>query len=254
MPSPIYKGPTNALVQQPDSPVFEFGDRVKQTNTWRGVQSVCTGAMLARGTFGTGAFAGLVVNRCTMNTERGGLGRLVIEWEAGGAGAPYPLPAGDFHLDPQELYPKVERNKFFYSGGVYVPTANTVALAYATVHASTPYARANAATQLAGLSDATQRSLGQALAAKLQRGEETYYLAGWRYTYFFFSYTLPAINIGGSIQSPNGIGPVSISDSTISWLRLADSVENAGCSGSMWKITRTWLGGPGGYWDADLYP
>jgi len=41
---------------------------------------------------------------------------------------------------------------------------------------------------------------------------------------------------------------------SFSWLRLADSLNHAGVNGSMYKITRTWVGGPAGYWDPDLYP
>jgi hypothetical protein len=254
----VWKGPTNALVLANNSPTLVYGDRVKATDIYNGPQSLCAESMLARGTYGTGSRAGWVVNQCTTETSRGTIGKLTIDWEAGGTGADQPLPTGEVSLQPQELYPKIERNAFFANSGSFLLPMD-IALAYASMHASTSFARQNALDQLAGRAasgDATiaaSATLGQSLAAKLQRGEETYYQAGFRYVWVYYTYTLPTINVGGITETPTG--PVTPSyDSTINWIRLADGFEPAGVNGSMWKMTLTWLGGQDGYWDTDLYP
>ncbi len=256
----IWKGPTNALSFANNSPRFEWGDRVKVTDIYHGPQPLCAASMLARGTYGTGFRAGYVVNQCTCNTLRGGIGELTIEWEAGGSGASAPLPTGNVAISPQELYPNVERNPYFQGGSVAILPVDA-ALARMANHGSTPFAQANALSQLnarAASSDSTAAAsgaLGVALAALLKKGVETYYVSAFRYTWEWFSYSIPELNVGGVIQSPSGVAPISLSTvSPISWLRLADTLEAAGVNGSMWKITSTWLGGQNGFWDGDLYP
>ena len=276
MATPIWKGSTNALVLQPNSPTFAFTDRVRVTDIYKGPQWLCASSMLARGTFGTGDRWGWVVNQCSVTNERGAIGTLTIEWEAGGSGATMPLPIGEVRLEPQELYPRIERNLYFAAlleenikiannaafwtlnknSGKLTDDPYYVALfgapAIAANPTATPPIQAVPAKKPT-ITDPTQLALAQALFKKLIRGEETFYLAGWRYTSVFYSYTLPTLEIGAVIQSPNGIGPITINDNKITWLRLADIVESAGVGGSVWKITRTWLGGPNGHWDRDLY-
>jgi hypothetical protein len=250
----IWKGPTNALVLQPNSPRLTYGDRVKAVDIYKGPQSLCAESMLARGTFGTGFRAGWVVNQCTCDTQSGDIGTLTIEWEAGGAEADQPLPAGDFSLEPQEIYPKIERNNFF--SGI---TADTVSAVYNCLYAfdKTGANSSNATIQSRvtiaqdGGTSGTQTALAFELLGKLQNGEESYYIAGYRYCFSTFSYTEPALSNGGIIGTP--AGPISSLPDDISWLRLADRVEPAGVNGSMYKLTQNWIGGPSGYWDTDLY-
>src|ERR1700722_670419 len=97
----IWKGPTNALVMQPNSPSLTYGERVRAKDTYKGLQSLCAESMVARGTFGTGFRSGWVCIQSTVDTSRGDVGTLTIEWEAGGSEADQPLPTGDFSLEPQ---------------------------------------------------------------------------------------------------------------------------------------------------------
>jgi hypothetical protein len=97
----------------------------------------------------------------------------------------------------------------------------------------------------------TQSAFFYSLLGKLQKGEESYYLTGYRYSYEIFSYTEPTLTDGGIIGTPGG--PVSALPADMAWLRLADKLEPAGVNGSMYKQTINWLGGPNGYWDSDLY-
>jgi hypothetical protein len=260
----IWKGPTNALVYQPNSPRLVYGDRVKAVDIYKGVQSLCAAGMLARGTFGTGGRAGWVVNQCTVDTSRGDVGTLTIEWEAGGSEADQPLPMGDFNLEPQEIYPKIERNQFF-SGIVPDVVRGVYNALYAFNQSGNPnaYTTINAAINGVNFSvypntnAAVQFALGTELLNKLANGEESFYIAGYRYSFESFSYTQPALSNGGIVynaaagHTPGG--PLSVLPGGISWLRLADKLDPAGVNGSMYKLTVNFIGGPDGYWDTDLY-
>jgi hypothetical protein len=251
----IWKGPTNALVYQPNAPRLVYGDRVKAVDIYKGPQSLCAESMLARGTFGTGLRAGWVVNQCTCDTSRGDIGTLTIEWEAGGSSADQPLPVGEFSLEPQEIYPKVERNPFFT--GI---TADTVSAVYNCLY-SFDRSGANSANTIIqervtnaqdGGTPGTQTAFAFELLHKLQNGEESYYIAGYRYSFSTYSYTAPSLSPGGIIGTPGG--PIAGDlPGSVQWLRLADKIEPAGVNGSMYKLTQNWIGGPSGYWDSDLY-
>lgn len=259
----VWKGPTNALVYQPNAPRLVYADRVKAVDIYKGPQPICAESMLARGTFGTGSRAGWVVNQCTVDTARGDIGTLTIEWEAGGSGADQPLPVGDFNLEPQELYPKIERNLFFT--GILPDVVRGVYNAlYAFNQSGSPNATATINAAINGVNFASypdtnaaaQYALGTELLTKLASGEESYYIAGYRYSYEEFSYTAPALSNGGIIAngSYQPAGPLADDlPSGVAWLRLADKLDPAGVNGSMFKLTVNWLGGPDGYWDSDLY-
>jgi hypothetical protein len=260
----VWKGPTNGLVTASDSPMFEYGDRVRATDKYKGLQSLCALNMVPRGAFGTGFRSGWVCNQSQCTNERGGIGTLTIQWEAGGAGAIQPLPVGGFSLKPQELYPKIERAGCF--AGITGTTCNIVYNALYSATTSSGSILGGEASLTTNIADgvngytsgtaATQLALAQLLLAKLLRGEETFYLAGWRYTYEQFTYTAPTINRGGQPGTPGG--PLAaVLPAGVSWLRLADDLDPAGVNGSMFKLNVTWLGGPVvddvGFWDSDVY-
>jgi hypothetical protein len=238
-----------------DSGALAAGDRIRLTDSMYGPLSLCYSVQPPRGGFGTSNFNGLgidrggwVVNQSTVTNQRAGIGKLVIEWEAGGSAGYAALPSGGFSLKPQELNPKIERNPFF-TGILYA----TIQLVYAALYAQTQTGSSTAYNTIQTIPDATQKALANKLLAKLLNGEETYYLAGWSYSYELYSYTLPTIAIGGITQTPGGPMAGDL-PSGLSWLRLADDIEPAGVSGSMYKLTLNYLGGPNGHWDTDIYP
>ena len=250
-------GPTNAMVMAPNSPKLQLTDRSRETVIYVGKQSYLATQLVPRGAYGGGMYAGFVCNQCTLDTSRGDVGMLTIDWEAGGASATQPLPEGGFSLKPQELYPKIERaNCFQYPTPITFKTLNIChcALEMATNSGGTPIVSDTFLTD--NITDSTQLAMAQNLVAKWLKGEETFYLAGWRYTYEVFSYTAPTINRGGVPGTPGG--PLaSHLPSGVSWLRLADDLDPSGVAGSAYKLTVTWLGGPiyggVGYWDSDVY-
>jgi hypothetical protein len=283
-------GPTNGLVQAPDSPHLEYSDRTKRVQKYIGLQSVCALSMISRGTFGTGADSGWIVTRCYCDNSKGNIGTLVIEWEAGGSSSTFPLPVGSFSLKPQELYPKIERAGVFL--GITYTTLNVCRNAVecgtnsagntliparyleSQISVTLPDGHPNTVAIGLGYTADTapvQLALAQKLLDKWVRGEESFYLAGWRYTYEVFSYNQPTLNQGGFTGTPGGpLGapapitiygygtePTGVLPPNTSWIRLADELDPSGTPGSMYCLKVTWLGGPQlngvGYWDSEIY-
>jgi hypothetical protein len=270
----LWYGPQNALVKATDSGGCSATDRIRLTDIYYGTFAQCGLGQLARGTFGSGQRAGWVVNQSTLSRQRGDVGKLVTEWEAGGTYATNPLPVGNFSLKPQELYPKIERNGFF--AGILPRTVNGVynARDSAIKYTGESYDSVDIGNYAVGMKptgvdshgnniwptpttdQATQLALGSKLLEKITRGEETYYLVGWRYTYEVYSYTPPTLDSGGEPGTPGGPLASELPTDT-AWLRLADDLDSAGVAGSMYKLNVTWLGGPVvggvGFWDPDIY-
>jgi hypothetical protein len=260
--------PGGFLVRQYSGPSLKLADRVTNSDLYRGPIGLCWSGALLRGTFGTGFRLGWVVTSSEVKWERLNIGTLTINWEVGGPWAPdYLRPLDDWREEVVELFPKVERNKHLY-GMSYPGVAGdkidvgTIALCYQAVHGGSAQARADAKTAILSMADRVtappagttwvdQADWGIVLLDWLQNGHESYYLAGLKHTYIRHYYTMPTTYLGGFIQSPQW-GPRA-GDTVLSWLRLADAVEPVGVNGSAFKVSSTWLGGPGGHWDEVLY-
>lgn len=253
---PRWTGSTG-LTETPESGSLVIGERTMLKKVYEGTRLACYNGMLARGAFGTGTMAGWVVTSCETVPIRGARGKLTISWEPGGAQATMPLPCPDFDLDVAELYPRTERHRLFNDrscgGSAEDITLAMLALVYSSVHAPTQEARQAAAARVANYSDSWQSDMGLVLLDKLRKGEETFYMAGMKYTWWYFSYTLPVLSPGGFIETPAGPGSIPSSLPAMSWLRLCDCAKPVGVNGSMFKVIGTWMGGPAGHWDSDLY-
>jgi hypothetical protein len=249
----IWKGqPTNYLVELPDSGSIALNDRSTYIRKYAGLYDpTVLLSILPRGTFGTGGMAGWVVADCRAerHPDKKSLGILTLTWEAGGAYATIPLPIDEFDVQPQELYPKIERHPIFKTP-VQI-TADSCSDAYAVVYGSNKANRKDAKKIIDNYTDADQKALAIKLYTKLKNGEETYYKSAIRYSWHQHSYTLPTLSVGGAIETPGG--PLAGYFYGLDFLRLADSLMPAGINGSMYKRTRTWLGALAGYWDDELY-
>jgi hypothetical protein len=245
MPSPIWKG-TTALLFQPDSGRLSMADRVTFTDVYKGPDSVCRAGLLRRGTYGSGERDGWVVTSSVVEPDKGTVSKLTINWEAGGPSASSIfLPLSEFDSQVVELYPKIERAGFFAD-----ITRDTLSAAYSAVLGATKAQRDAAWSYLNGLDD-PQKTLGLKLVQKLQNGEESWYVAGMRYMFIYYSFSLPTLSLGGFIETPSIAASVGLG--SMSWLRLADFFQSAGVNGSAYRVTQTWLGGPEGHWDTDIY-
>lgn len=141
------------------------------------------------------------------------------------------------------------------------------------------------ATALVAGTDMAKRAAAE-IVMKYWRGEETPYIVGWQITWSQYYFRPPYMNAGGIMENPiteavpqlpeyfysaafppdgNDTildfvawwNPQSYSDDgtsngdlSISWLRKADEVE---FQRTWFKITRTWIGSPVGFWDYQLY-
>src|SRR5262245_56110105 len=84
MPSALWRG-DNILVEQPGSPEWGFADQVTLKRVWRGPYALALSSAPLKGTLGTGLAAGMVVAKSKVTSEKGGIGLLVVEYEAGGS-------------------------------------------------------------------------------------------------------------------------------------------------------------------------
>jgi hypothetical protein len=219
--------------------------------------------------YGSGFRLGWVVTGSNVEAERKGIGVLTINWEIGGPYAnPALLPLDDYRSESVELYPKVERNKQMY--GPEYPgnpgdriAVKTIARCYDAAHGVSPrrdQSRAWIENLYEGVDEdppegsswADQWVFATMLLDWLDHGHETYYQAGTKYSYIWHSFVFPTLHAGAVIE-PCPTGGPRMGDASLSWLRLADNPEPAGVNGSVHKITSTWLGGPNGHWDPNLY-
>jgi hypothetical protein len=231
----------DALVEQPNSPQLEFGDRVILRRTYRGKYAVCIAAMAPKGSMGGGANTGYFMEGCTVEKERGGIGVLREVWAAGGIDSPgSQLPPDEFACIPVELNPRIETNWRF--DGV---TAAEVETCMNAVRGATYIERDKEAALIASTGSQQAKDLLEAM----QGGAETYYLAGYKYAWVFYAFDAPFLIQGGYIETPGG--PLQgYLPNTMDWLRLGDAVTYLN---GMYRCERSWLGAPIGHWNPKLY-
>lgn len=239
MSDPAIRRGSTALEEAPDSPVIECGEKVTVTRIYSGAYALCDASRLYRNTIGTGNMAGFMVSSSKVQSFKPGMATLTIVWEASGAGSGATLPRDEISVEPFEIKPPVEMHPKFNS--LTDDQRETIRTA---VKGST-----------APLRDQSTTTLGQDTAEAVQllrllkKGVETFYLAGIRYSWTVYSWTLPACTSGGFIQSPGG--PLAdYLPSSFQFLRFSDQ-----CSwdGFKWKLTSVWVGAPAGHWDTYLY-
>jgi hypothetical protein len=251
MPTVVWKGKSalftagvnTTLVEQPESPNYKFGDRSTCTRTFKGLHSLCLSSAVGRGTIGTGSMSGWVVTSCEVKRESKQIGTLVIEYEAtaaggGGTGA-LTLPPDEFELVPFEINPRLEQHPNF--SAITADERKNVRLA---VDSQDDTKLAAAYALLTG--DAVD------LADQLRKGVETYYWAGWTYTWSTYSWDIPSsVSAGGVIETPAGpLASLIATNPGIDWLRQADTLN---FDGTKYKLSSVWLGAAGGHFDPDLY-
>jgi hypothetical protein len=247
MPSPTFVPASPALVLQPESAELDYADKATYTQVYRGPYSLCVSSASPKGTLGTGALAGYTVIRSTVSREPRGIGKLTTIWELTTPPGGTQLPPDEVAFEPWELNPRIEKHPRY--AGLADVGANHTNFFQAIRDALNHPDEAVRSTAEFGIKDAV---VGNALAAelleKLQKGQDTFYRCGIKYTHSFHSLTAPACTIGGYIETPTG--PLASSLSSFQCLRQADSLV---WTGSFWKCTRTWLAAPDADWDSDLY-
>lgn len=234
--SPVWVGNNTTLVELANSGEKVFGDKVRLVKRYSSTYAVCLAAALSKGTTGSGGTAGYRVSQSTVTKDRGGMGFLTIDWEANSSSSGADLPPDEYGLLPFEVNPRLEQHPLFAA----LTDAQREDVREAIDHSDIN----NRKSAIAAL---TGEPL--LLAQKLLKGIDSYYLAGWTYQWTFYGWTIPTISDGGVVETPGG--PLDGYLGTgVDWLRQADSYE---FTGTHHRLTRTWLGGPTGHWDSDLY-
>ena len=245
--APIWKGlPGGALTETPESGGLVMAERCTYTQALRGRKSDAYTFALAhpRGSqwylslgdsFGEGLF---YVEDCNVATDKGGKGTVTTKYVYLGI-----VPPDEFSLPPFEVNPALQKHPFFAT-----LTEDDLAVARQSYNAATANGQTSLKNAITGRPNA---DLITKLINKWLKGEETYYLAGYTFMHTVFFSTAPSESKGGFIENPWGSFAGYVSASGLQWLRKADEV---GWSNGLWKLTRTWIGGPAGHWDTDLYP
>lgn len=245
--SPVWKGhPEGILAETAASGRLGLGERITYTTQHAGRYGDALAYALAHprgsswvlsigGTSGT-----FYVEEAICEPDRGGKGVATVTYSlASGTGA---VPADEFSLSPFEINPALESHSYFSS-----LTADDLSKARARHTAPT----ASGKTSLDNAIDAVaNKTLVNKLLQKWDRGNETYYLAGYHFTHTLHFTACPTLSAGGFIQDPFGAFSGYVLGAGLSWLRQADELV---WSNGLWKLTRSWLGAPAGHWDTDLY-
>lgn len=227
----------------PSGDSLAIADRVYYTEVLHGKEAVINAeaVRLPRGNIATFAIPGVssanwIVEEAVTSKDKWGKATLTRKW----ALLTTPPPS-EWSLIPLELNPPITAAGYFSS-----LSEDDRDKVYAARHAATPELRfAIQSKWLAGGSAALMNSL----LAKWRRGMETFYVAGMKFQFSSYSFTSPGCTAGGYRETPGNPGGYTLP--TLSWLRLADEIT---CSSGLYKKVSTWLGGPSGHWDTDIYP
>lgn len=237
MGTPKWVGNSTALIEQPGSPVMESAEKWTRTRVYKGAYSVCLASAVPKGALGSGTEAGFIVAKCSVVRDRGFVGTLTIVYEAGDSTSGAELPPVKFSCDPQRISRPLKYHPKYAELAEGTLEAIEAALTEDITKNTTHYSK------FSGI------PLAMELFNKRRRGQETYYLAGLKYSYTESSWTLPALTLGGFLETPGG--PMEgLLPADTGWLREADDVK---FDGSYYTTTRSWIGTPGADWDADLY-
>lgn len=228
----------------------------------------------------------------------GGMGELTVTAES----VSFDLPPDEFQVEPVEFNPPIFYHPRYKSVVTYNldSSGNRVDAALYTGFELIQFIR-NATNNMqveyldhiekyisaTKVTDATVRSLATELLAKLRKGEDEFYMVGWKVMYTQTFWMAPFLNPGGYVEDPVlsgelpyyfwsidrynpassplldniflGLGPwvnpdlypPALGASAFSWFRLADHLS---FQRTLFRKTKTWVAAPLGVWDTELYP
>ena len=256
-----WKGTATTLVEVPDSPTYELGEKVLQVRSYVGLHSLCVSEAFRayqKGTIGMGDQTGYSVQKSTVSRSRGDQGLLVVTWESNGVESGQTLPPEEYSVTPENQNPRVERHAAFdalkgetvtfvdtrpgYSGTKTIPLLTAIQNAAFSQDSRTFWAEV--------IATADEATTALKLLGKLEGGLESYYLCALRYAWVTHSWACPTVDRGGYPQTP--LGPLAgYFSADIDWLRESDDLQ---FQNGIYRLTQSWSGGPESEWDADLYP
>lgn len=239
MGTPIRRG-SNALIEQPDSPRWQFGEQITCTRVFLATDyTVALAAAPMRGAIGTGIVSGLRVRESNVGRLRGAAGTLTIVYESQpgvipGQGAE--LPDDEAEIVNEKLERALPKHPRY--------AAVTEAL---LDHINVLLETTDAAKRTTALTAVQANALANELYLKLKRGETHYLIYAPVYRLLIHSWTAPInLEVGGYRETPPSdiiVPPVGYE-----WIREGDRMS---FNGSTWVVEKKWLGAP--TWDADIY-
>lgn len=253
IPFPIFKGPDLArypsqLVPTPEDGSFRFAERLFYTKEVRGpqAQALIFAQLFTRGTvWALPPLNGFFwVEETTVTPEKGGISKVRTTFAWTGI-----VPVHEWSITPFEINPPLVRHPFFST-----LSANDIQQVWSTFQTISAQGLAALQAAIAASGDST---LQTSLLVKMLQGKETWYLVGIKYvwTQYYTSWT-GLTRRGGFREQPylsvDGVGPGTAYLPRTSWDYLREADEMVWNNG-LYKVTRTWLGAPGGFWDSDLY-
>jgi hypothetical protein len=218
---------------------------------------------------------------------RTGMRGVILTVTSEGQSPLFPNPPDEFDIETVELNPDLEKhpryNDLTYQMRVIVRDANVTDNQYYTQE----YVRV-INTITGSLSGSTlQQQEAQEMLFKKHKGIDSFYLAGYKINWSQYYWNPVPINPGGYIEDPvqggslpayfwsttELVGGTNIFYNTqlynanmyppvvggpslntppygLSWLRQADTLH---LQRTWWRLTRSWIGGPVGHWDNELY-
>jgi hypothetical protein len=243
--SPIWKGlPSGTLTELVGSGQLKYAERITYVQKFGGRYYDCLlfANSHPRGStwyITLGVAANLFqVEDTTLDSEKGGKGNVTVNYVYLGS-----TPPEEFALTPFEINPKIEKHSYFAA-----LTPDDIKAAKQAYNAATA---AGSATMTSAIASKVNAVNIKALIDKWLRGQETYYLAGFKFQHTLYFTSAPNGDPGGYIQNPFGSFAAYVAGAGLSWLRQSDEVV---WNNGLWKLTRTWIGGPAGQWDTDIYP
>ena len=224
-------------VESEDSPRYTFGEKAQMVRQFKGPWATAVTMIPPRGTWE--GFYKVVGG--TLNKSRGEQGVLVVNYECAAQGGAGTDPVTDkWRCEELEVNPPLARHPKFSA-----LTADKLDNAAAAVKGADDAAKETAQRWITSQHDAVLDKY----VSLLKASTENFYRSGLTYTWVSQSYALPALTMGGYIQSPLGPGAIYL-PANFSWLRLADLPDY---DGQRYTVTRRWKGAGDGHWDSYLY-
>ena len=260
---------TFVLDEMPDSPEIERAEQATIRHSFK--VDWATGLVLISA-FGRGAImvdsGGNVTKILSTSLKRMRSGIMQAEFTVIAEGLSFDNPPDEFSVDAHDQQPALEKHPRYSA----LTMTQRFLIRGAIDSSYTQGAQATVGAVLGSLADPTQKAQAIDLLMKFRRGNESFYLPGFTVTWSQYAWSPWAVNPGGYIEDPGVGGAVpyyfwyvnstqtiftqaasvnpQLYGSGISWLRLADTQSWAR---TWYKITRTWIGSPYGFWDPSLY-
>jgi len=245
-----YQGNMALPQEAPDSPLYEFAERITCTRTFGGKYDTLALYTVRVGDRGTGDMFGYLVAQCNLQRVKPDLARLIIRYEATQQTVfGESLPPDSFTIEAVDQQPAVETHWKFKN-----LTRAQIELCHVAVESDDDKVRSDAYAKLEEILPLPVRNAALALYELLNKGVTSFYQPLTRYSYSYSTYTLPPLHPGGCRKKTlTGAGTEAI-PTGLRWLREADTCAAQGVNGGIYRITQSWLGAPDGHWSHKLYP